>query len=242
MGTEHVGPLLYSIVSMLRPSSVLEVGAGYTTLFLAQALADAAAEARGDRNLIRTRTTSDRADLLSARAADDYQPHLYVIDNLRHPHTSAGRVPEALARLGLSDHTQFIDSRFAGASDRLPPRARPLDFVWFDCGAAQENGMTFLEEYWPLLRVNGGVLALHSMHVPIRTGSSDRAATMVPSALLNELSRRHAEEGRQRAFEILSLVEPHKAAQGDLTLIRKLGPLDAIRTTDGPFAQLRLSS
>ncbi len=35
MGTEHVAPLLYTLARMTRPRSVLEVGLGYTTPFLA---------------------------------------------------------------------------------------------------------------------------------------------------------------------------------------------------------------
>src|SRR5262249_53565457 len=34
MGTEHVSHLLYALILMLRPRSVLEIGAGYSTLFL----------------------------------------------------------------------------------------------------------------------------------------------------------------------------------------------------------------
>ena len=38
MGAENLGPLLYTLVRFIKPQSVLEVGAGYTTLFLLQAL------------------------------------------------------------------------------------------------------------------------------------------------------------------------------------------------------------
>ena len=38
MGTENVGAFLRSMVMMLRPKRVLEIGAGYTTPFLLEAL------------------------------------------------------------------------------------------------------------------------------------------------------------------------------------------------------------
>ena len=38
MGTESVGPLLRSLVRMVRPNRVLEIGAGYTTPFLLEGL------------------------------------------------------------------------------------------------------------------------------------------------------------------------------------------------------------
>ncbi len=40
MGAEVMGPLLYSLIRFVRARSVLEAGAGYTTLFIAKALRD----------------------------------------------------------------------------------------------------------------------------------------------------------------------------------------------------------
>ena len=38
MGTENVAPLLRSLIRMVRPQRVLEIGAGYTTPFLLDGL------------------------------------------------------------------------------------------------------------------------------------------------------------------------------------------------------------
>ena len=38
MGTENVGPLLRTLVQMIRPQRILEVGAGYTTPFILDGL------------------------------------------------------------------------------------------------------------------------------------------------------------------------------------------------------------
>lgn len=40
MGVENMGPLLYSLVRFLKPLHVLEIGAGYTSIYLLQALKD----------------------------------------------------------------------------------------------------------------------------------------------------------------------------------------------------------
>ena len=48
MGTENVGQLLYSLVRMTRSWRLLEVGLGFTTPFLAQALKDAAQDFSDD--------------------------------------------------------------------------------------------------------------------------------------------------------------------------------------------------
>ena len=46
MGCENMGPMLYTLVRFLKPRRVLEVGAGYTSIFILQALADNLEEMR----------------------------------------------------------------------------------------------------------------------------------------------------------------------------------------------------
>ncbi len=60
MGTEHVGPLLYSLVRMMRPRSVLEVGLGYSTPFLAAGLKDNIEEFRADREVLKNCPDTDQ--------------------------------------------------------------------------------------------------------------------------------------------------------------------------------------
>lgn len=40
MGCENMGPMLYNLVRFLKPKRILEVGAGYTSIFILQALKD----------------------------------------------------------------------------------------------------------------------------------------------------------------------------------------------------------
>ena len=51
MGAENLGPMLYSLVRFNKPARVLEVGAGYTSVFILQALRDNAAELEAYREL-----------------------------------------------------------------------------------------------------------------------------------------------------------------------------------------------
>uniref|UniRef100_A0A7S1HT45 Uncharacterized protein n=1 Tax=Eutreptiella gymnastica TaxID=73025 RepID=A0A7S1HT45_9EUGL len=44
MGAENLGPVLYSLVRFCKAKHILESGAGYTSIFLLQALEDSAAE------------------------------------------------------------------------------------------------------------------------------------------------------------------------------------------------------
>jgi predicted O-methyltransferase YrrM len=48
MGTELMGPLLYTLVRSTRPLRVVEAGTGYTSPFIARALADNIADAGGE--------------------------------------------------------------------------------------------------------------------------------------------------------------------------------------------------
>jgi predicted O-methyltransferase YrrM len=51
-GTEHVALLLYSLVRMARPRTVVEYGPGYTTLFLLKGLADNETDVEEERELL----------------------------------------------------------------------------------------------------------------------------------------------------------------------------------------------
>ena len=53
MGAENLGPMLYNLVRFTKPARILEVGAGYTSAFLLQALRDNARELETYRDLRR---------------------------------------------------------------------------------------------------------------------------------------------------------------------------------------------
>ena len=38
MGTENIGPLIYNLIQIIRPTNVLEVGLGYSTALIAEGL------------------------------------------------------------------------------------------------------------------------------------------------------------------------------------------------------------
>jgi predicted O-methyltransferase YrrM len=214
MGTERVSYLLYALVMMLRPRSVLEIGAGHTTMFLARALADVQAD-----------VVRERSDAPPESSAGS----LYVIDDLSYPASSAAALPDALERAGLAVGVHLMRRDFRGGSADLPAAARPLDLIWFDCRAATDGGVAFFNEYWPLVREGGGVVAVHSLLVPLPTPAGGRHQLRVPSPLLNELRKRHADAGRERTFEVVNFAEPGKRLQGDVTLISKLSGLDRVR-------------
>ena len=230
MGTEGVGPLLYSLIRMTRPRAALEVGIGYTSPFIARALADAAEEHAADRALLADPAPQDpkaqrrKALLIPPYYNLPYAPRLFAIDDYSAENATARKTLEVLEAHGLRELVELHEGDFRGYSAKLPQQARPLDFVWFDCGGPEEY-QAFFEEYWPLVNPNHGLVALHFTYwsLPMEyQGQKGRA--MQPSAILNELKRQQIAAGENASFEVLSLLEPHKHRQGSVTLLRRLAP------------------
>lgn len=235
LGTEHVAGLLYSIVRMTRPSSMLEIGLGYTTPFLLQALHDNIQEyAEDQRRLARAAPDDSRLEVLRAEAhADTYTPTLLAVDDLSDTQTTASQVPQVISALGLDHLLRFHHGSFQGLTSTLEPPVLPFDFVWFDCGGPQEYA-EFLAEYWSHITPDGGTLLIHYTywHMPTirhrRTGSPRTPGKLEPSAMLHEIKRQHGRLGLDAHFEVASLVEPHKSRQGSVTLIRRLAETPVI--------------
>ena len=134
MGTENVGPLLRSLVQMVRPARVLEIGAGYTTPFLLEGLA----------NNFRY---YDDGNLHDGYFEDsEYEPRLVIIDDM-----SLGelRKKPGMSNIIDSELVEFTTGLFQGKAERLQEQYGLFDFVWYDCGGPNEYAQ-FMEEYWPI--------------------------------------------------------------------------------------------
>jgi len=132
MGTENVGGFLRAMAQMLRPNRILEIGAGYTTPFLLEAL-------------INNERVYDDGNLDPMYFKDhDYDPKLVVIDNM-----SLGELSErpGMGEIISSSYTEFIEGNFENMSDELVGKFGEFDFVWFDCGGIAEY-KTFMNKYW----------------------------------------------------------------------------------------------
>jgi len=223
-GTEHMAPLLYALARSVRARHVLEVGMGYTTPFLAQALADNLADFRRESEQLKRKTAS----FLTAAAGDPvaaqqrwleaapaladpgyylapYEPCLYAFDDFSEESNHAPRVMDALAALGLDHLVRFFNGDPYGRSGEIDPRHLPLDLVWND--ASRYEG--FLYEYWELIDPDGGLLLLHNT-----------VNALVGNALVaKNLKLRQISEFND--FELISLVEPHKLNQRSVTMVRR---------------------
>ena len=232
-GTEEVGPLLYSLVRMTRPQNVLEVGLGYTSPFLARALADNIDEFAADREIVRQQDTGWRRATLSAEYhANDYTPVLHAIDDFSLAESSAPKVLNVLGGMELRHLVQVSEGDFRGKSREIAGTSQPFDFVWFDCGGVDEY-VDFIEEYWPLITADHGLLLLHYTYWTVeqeRNGGVERKLVM--GSIVNELKRQQLAAGLGATFEVLTLVEPHKTRQGSVTMIRKVTPRSMARDSD----------
>ena len=134
MGTENIGGFLRSMAHMLRPNRILEVGAGYTTPFLLEALVN------------NERVYDDGNLQISYFKNYNYDPKLIVVDDM-----SLG---ELLQKPGMKDiinskYVNFIEGKFEDKADMLLKKFGNFDFVWFDCGGPKEYE-TFIKEYWKI--------------------------------------------------------------------------------------------
>ncbi|MFG3010731.1 DUF2087 domain-containing protein [Streptomyces cinerochromogenes] len=225
MGTENAGPALRALTTMVRPRTVVEVGAGSSTLHLLLGLRDARAEAARDRRIVNGGTTAhERASVLHPRSAvDDYAPRLLVVDDISVPGTSADRVREAARDLGLDDMLTFIERDFFALTEEELDGWGPLDLVWLDAGT-QGDDAAFLTSLWPRV-APGGTVVLHEPYLATTVETADQrgqtrvAARVVPTPLLQELRRQAA--APDSGMDVLALNEPHKHRQTGLLLLRK---------------------
>ena len=134
MGTENVGGFLRSMVHMLRPERILEIGAGYTTPFLLEALVNNE-RVYGDGNL----KESYFKNYI-------YDPKLVLIDNM-----SLGELNQKseMSDIISSEYVEFIRGNFEGRASSLLKKYGNFDFVWFDCGGTTEY-KRFIDEYWDI--------------------------------------------------------------------------------------------
>ena len=134
MGTENVGGFLRSMVLMLRPNRILEIGAGYTTPFLLEAI-------------VNTRRVFDDGNLEESYFKDyKFDPKLVVIDDM-----SLGELSKKPGMQDIinSKYVEFIHGKFEDKSNLLFQEYGNFDFVWFDCGGPKEYEL-FIKKYWDI--------------------------------------------------------------------------------------------
>lgn len=225
MGTEAVAPLLASLVRFTRPRHVLEIGMGYTTPFLAaamaeverEALAEAAALAAKSEPYLEAGAELDDRWLNAAPPlvapgfyAEPYRPRLVAVDDLSIPESSAVLVQQVLRELGLDGAVTVVNASLRDCADRLPEGFADIDFAWIDAWEC----LYFFDHFWELMNPDGGLVAMHYL-LTYPEGE----------AILRYIAK--FQQAHPGDLEMVSFLEPHKLAQNSLTILRRTGGVKA---------------
>lgn len=222
MGTEALAPLLADLIRFLRPRRVLEVGMGYTTPFLAAALADAAEAAEAESTALADKTRRHMAKggigdawlmehpALAAPSAhvEPYSPHLVAVDDLSMDDSSAPKVMKVLEELGLTHLVDVVNAELREARGALAQNPEPIDFAWVDAWEC----LYFFDHFWDLIDPDGGIVVMHYLC----TYPEGEALLRYIKGFQNK----HPGE-----LEIVSLLERHRLMQNSVTVLRRISGL-----------------
>jgi hypothetical protein len=170
-GTEQMAPLLHSLVRFHRPQTIVELGYGYTTPFLAQGLADNAINSAMEshhgspasiadvlhkpwyesNNIdVGTNVSTTKARLITI---DDHSQRGADSDAASYLDT----VKSVLKRLKL-DHLVTLKSKVSLTKAHQYFMNDSIDMLWNDATWDPE----FMKKWWPKLKNDGGLMLLHN--------------------------------------------------------------------------------
>jgi predicted O-methyltransferase YrrM len=211
MGVENMGPFLYSFLRLVKRRQIVEIGAGYTSAWILQALHD------NDEELERIRTLqrAGQCRLLDypwtvgerIEAYDEQAASLLCIDNCEHQKETATGAAAIAKSLGLDPYFSFLQ---CDAFDLALENAS-IDVLWCDFGAGARM-KEFAAGAWASIRP-GGFLLCHSSLT--NTNTRDWLET-VRSQQGEDITGLPSGE-----YVELSLLEPHKRYQNSISIIQK---------------------
>ena len=215
-GTENLAPYLYFLIKILKPLKILEIGAGYSSVFFAKALADNKEELKFDHELINIEKKNVDNKLLHRKKIlnenynyTSYDPKIYIIDNFsKKDDPTANPVKKALNDLHLNNLVEFHEANafnFKELKNIIDP-IKPLDFVFLDLAAGHSLPILYKFIY-PFVHPLGGHIIVHS--------------TLTNAIHRLWLADLKLKQKISNDFEIMSFYEPNKIFQNSFTLIQK---------------------
>ncbi|WP_375669181.1 DUF2087 domain-containing protein [Bartonella sp. MR168JLCBS] len=217
MGTENSAQLIHALIQMARPRTVIEIGAGDSTRFIAKALQKAKLSWQQDKKLLESSTWEERTALLDPSGIpENYEPQLITIDDFTAKGQSAEEVWQELLKDGIKkDTVTFINENFFSLDESTLKSWGPIDFAWIDAGTPADD-VRFVITLWEQI-TPGGYLCLHepTMTTTIALNGAQRGQS-VRTPLWEEILYR-----LDGSYEALTLPENHKYRQSGLGIIRK---------------------
>ena len=119
-----------------------------------------------------------------------------------------------------SKYVEHIQGKFQGRSQELFDKYGEFDMVWFDCGGPEEY-QDFVQEYWNICS--------HYMifHYTFFQGQPTTAIDVI-SVAIDGWARLMGSSNVQR----IDILEPHKAGQGSITMLRKVPRTSRLHSSD----------
>ncbi|MGT0196848.1 DUF2087 domain-containing protein [Burkholderia pyrrocinia] len=217
MGTENSAALISALIRMARPATVVEIGAGDSTIFIAKALEQARQDWQRDKNLLNASKWQERCALLDPTGIpDNYQPKLITIDDFAAEGSSAEEAWDSLKIHEIDRHlVTFVNRNFYALDESTIESWGPIDIAWIDAGTPADD-IRFVAALWERI-TPGGYLCLHepTMLTTVSIGEAQRVRR-VRTPVWEELFRRLDD-----SFELITLPELHKYRQSGLGIVRK---------------------
>ncbi|WP_375638866.1 MULTISPECIES: DUF2087 domain-containing protein [unclassified Bartonella] len=234
MGTENSAQLIYALIQMARPRTVIEIGAGDSTCFIAKALQKAKLSWQQDKKLLESSTWEERTTLLDPSGIlENYEPRLITIDDFTVEGQSAEEAWQELLQSGIEkDTVTFIHENFFSLDESTLKSWGPIDFAWLDAGTPADD-VRFVITLWEHITA-GGYLCLHepTMTTTVALNGAQRVRR-VRTPIWEEILYR-----LDGSYEALTLPENHKYRQGGLGIIRKRTPAEQIVRAQSLQAEL----
>lgn len=217
MGTENSASLISALIRMTRPKTVVKIGAGDSTVFIAKALQQAQQDWQADKNLLDTPTWQERTALLDPTGIpDSYQPRLITIDDFTAEGSSAEEAWDKLKNSNIDKGlVTFVKNNFYALDEATIALWGMIDIAWIDAGTPADD-VRFVATLWERI-APGGYLCLHepTMLTTISMEGAQRVRR-VRTPIWEELFRRLDD-----SFEMITLPEHYKYRQSGLGIVRK---------------------
>lgn len=219
MGTENCLAIITAIIKMIRPKTSLEIGAGDSTVAIANALVESFEEYTKDQNIIKNPEWSERVELLMTspeNVLDKYEPTFISVDNHSADGCSASEAWKVVkGRHYSSINIETFNTDFYELSTEFYTQYSGFDFIWLDAGTFLDD-VRFISKLWQYLKP-GGILLIHEPYMSsIVEGNKEQSIAMVRTPLWEFIIKSELIN-----VDIISIPETHKYRQTSVGILRK---------------------